>query len=307
MIRNHDDYSIMIQLFIDDELKGQEMEDLIFHLKDCFSCRGELEEEKAFSARVRDARPQVEAPPALRERILSGMSHSTNRMSSNAPKQKRYAVQSYWNSLAVAVMFLIAVGGIFTISYYRQRARANSFIDAAVAEHRRADNDRPLDVRSSSPDVVTAWFAQRVSFPFRMPNAGIAADDRGKYTLAGGRLVKFGGGPAALLEFRMPNSRISLLVASDKLATAVGGKVTHSDGLSFHTKDLGDLHVATWNNKGLTYALISSVPMVNSRSCSTCHKDSSIASAFLRNSRKRFWRGQPLPEMSANQVHHFQY
>jgi len=138
-------------------------------------------------------------------------------------------------------------------------------------------------------------------------NAGIAADDRAKYTLAGGRLVKFGGEPAALVEFRMPNSRISLLVSSDKLASATGGKVTRSDGLSFHAEDVGEFHVATWDNKGLTYALISSIAMASSRSCSSCHRDSPAATAAMKSSHDTFLRAHPLPEISANQVNQFSY
>ena len=103
-------------------------------------------------------------------------------------------------------MFLVAVSSVLFISQLQRESRARSFVDAAVAEHRGSGEGGPLDVHSSSPDVVATWFAQRVSFPFRIPNAGIASDDRAKYTLAGGRLVKFGGEPAALLEFRMPDN-----------------------------------------------------------------------------------------------------
>jgi anti-sigma factor RsiW len=111
-MKNHTDYNVMIQLFIDDELKGQEREDLISHLKDCASCQEELEEAKAFSARVRGARLQVEAPPALR------------------------VVRPHWRSLAAVAMLLIAVAGVLSISYLRREVSAGSFVDAAVAEHR---------------------------------------------------------------------------------------------------------------------------------------------------------------------------
>ncbi|WP_254063716.1 hypothetical protein [Granulicella sp. S190] len=235
------------------------------------------------------------------------MSNPAQQATSYPPIQKRYSVRPYWRPLAAAAMVLVTVAGVLSISYLRREARAESFVDAAVAEHRGAGDGRPLDVQSDSPDVVATWFAQRVSFPFRIPNAGVAADDRANYTLAGGRLVKFGGEPAALLEFRMPNNRISLLVSSDKLAAAAGGKVTRSAGLNFHAKDLGELHVATWDNKGLTYALISSVAMGGNNSCPTCHRERAAAAATLKRPHERFWHAQPLPEISANQVNHFSY
>jgi hypothetical protein len=104
-MKNHTDYNVVIQLFIDDELKGQEREDLVSHLKDCASCQEELEEAKAFSARVRGARLQVEAPPALR------------------------VVRPHWRSLAAAAMLLIAAAGVLSISYLRREVRAESFVD----------------------------------------------------------------------------------------------------------------------------------------------------------------------------------
>src|SRR5258708_6415440 len=304
-MNNHDDYSVMIQLMIDDELTGQEREDLISHLKDCTSCQEELEEAKTFSARVRGARPQVEAPAAPREKILSHMSDPTSQSTSDPLVQKRSALRAYWRPLAAAAMFLVAIGVVLSLSYLRRESRAMSFVEAAIAEHRISGNGRPLEVQSSLPDVVAAWFAQRVSFPFRMPNAGIAADDRAKYTLAGGRLVKFGGEPAALLEFRMANNRISLLVSSDKLAAATGGKVTRSAGLSSHAGPWGNFHVATWKNKAFIYALIPPVARGTALPCFPCHRDSPASTATLKRSQERFWHTQPLPEISANQANHF--
>jgi anti-sigma factor RsiW len=301
LMNNHDDYRVMIQLMIDDELTGQEREDLIFHLNECARCREEFEEAKAFSARVRRARPQVKAPAALRERILSQMNDRTNQPASAPLAQKKSTVQAYWRPLGAAAIFLVAIGIVLSVSHRRRESRAMSFVEAAIAEHRVSGNGASLEMESSSSEVVAAWFMQRVSFPFRMPDAGIAADDRAKYTLAGGRLVKFGGEPAALVEFRLPDDRISLLVTSDKLASATGGKVVRSDGLSFHAEDRGEFHVTTWENKGLTYALISSMTMASSRSCSSCHRDSPAPAAAMKSSHDAFLRLQPLPVVSANQ------
>jgi anti-sigma factor RsiW len=306
-MRNHDDYNLMIQLFIDDELTGEEREGFVYHLKNCPSCQEELDKAKAFSVKVREARPRIEAPAALRERILSQMNNSVDRAITYPLVQKESMVRPYWKPLSAAAMFCIAVSGVLTFFYFQREFRARSFVNVAVVEHRAFGSARPLEVQSSSPEVVTAWFSKRVSFPFRIPNAGIAADDRANYTLTGGRLVKFAGESAALLEFKMPNNRISLLISSNKLSTAAGGKITYANGLRFHARDLGDLHVATWDNKGLTYALISSVAMSGSRSCSTCHRDSPKATAALKSPHISFLHAQLMPEISANQLDPFPY
>jgi anti-sigma factor RsiW len=301
MMENHDDYNVMIQLMIDDELTGQEREDLISHLNICASCQKKLKEEQAFSERVRSARPQMAAPAALRQKILRNINSSSSRWTPDSVVQERSLVRAYWGQLAAAAMFLIAIGAVLSISYLRRESRAMRFVEAAVAEHRISGNGRSLDVESTSPEVVAAWFAPRVSFPFRMANEGIAADDRAKYTLVGGRLVAFGGQPAALVEFRFQNHRVTLLVSSEKLATAMGGTVTRSAGLRLHARDMGGLHIATWVNKGLTYALISPVAMGNSSSCSSCHRESPNATT-MNSSSDTFLHTQPLSEISANRV-----
>jgi hypothetical protein len=103
-------------------LKGQERE--------------ELEEARAFSARVRGARPQVEVPPALREKILSYMGDPSNRVISDSAVQRKFAVRPYWLLLAAAAMFLVAVSSVLFISQLQRESRARNFVDAAVAEHR---------------------------------------------------------------------------------------------------------------------------------------------------------------------------
>ena len=135
--------------------------------------------------------------------------------------------------------------------------------------------------------------------PFRLANDGIAADDRAQYTLIGGRLVTFGGEPAALVEFRTPSNRVSMLISSDKLATATGGTVTRSTGLKLHASNMGGLHVATWVNRGLTSALISPVAMGTSSSCSSCHRDAPAVTT-TKSSHDTFLHTQHLPEINGN-------
>ena len=280
---------------MDNELSDREREDLLEHLEGCVDCQQALKDTEAVSIRVRQARPRIVASAALRQRVLKELNTPANNIISIAgaatarTAMTRLSSLLHWKPLAVAAAILaIAVGASLSIPVLQRAYRAKRFIDAAVADYRSSADDSSLDVRSSSPDVVAAWFAQRVSFPFRIPNEGIASDDRAQYTLAGGRLVDFGGERAALLVFRLPHDRISLLVSSDRLAKATGGQIVRSGELSFHAKELGDLHVATWDNKGLTYALVSKVIMGNGQSCSTCHR-ASVAAPRLPESASLHW------------------
>ncbi|WP_213804150.1 hypothetical protein [Granulicella sp. dw_53] len=73
MPKSHHNYNIMIQLLIDKELTSKERDDLNTHLKDCAICQQQLEDVKAFTAAVRRAKPRIETPPDLRERVLTYM------------------------------------------------------------------------------------------------------------------------------------------------------------------------------------------------------------------------------------------
>jgi anti-sigma factor RsiW len=240
-----------------------------------------MEEAETFSRRLKQARPFAVAPVALRERIasLAGAQaevepempvHESKVLVMNSRKKTiRY-------SLALAAMLFLLVGGLLLVPRLRVESNADSFVATAVDSHRAlSDAALQLDVQSESPSVVSAWFSQRVSFPFRMPNAGIAADDMAKYKLCGGRLVMFGGERAAVLVFRLSQQLVTVLIVPDRHARAVGGNVTYSGGIKFHALDRDQMHVVTWENKNLTYALTSNITERTSRACSTCHEGAS--------------------------------
>ncbi|RZU42250.1 zf-HC2 domain-containing protein [Edaphobacter modestus] len=295
------DYSSQIQLYLDDELNGSDAESLLAHLDHCESCRREMEGAEAFSRRLRQARPFAGAPVALHERIATlvatrdalkpeALIHETKIM---VMRPRKKTIQY---ALAVAAMLFLVASGFFFTPRLRVESNANSFISTAIDSHRAlSDAALQLDVQSESPSVVSAWFSQRVSFPFRMPNAGIAANDLAKYKLRGGRLVTFGGERAAVLVFRLSQDLVTVLIAPDRQARAIGGHITYSDGIKFHAMDRDRMHVVTWENQSLTYALTSNLKGSAARACSTCHEG---ASSKVDTSQFTQWmrKARPLPE-----------
>jgi hypothetical protein len=72
-------------------------------------------------------------------------------------------------------------------------------------------------LRSNSPEIVTAWFAGKVPFDFRLPAAQSAPEKNLAYRLTGAAQVNFKGSPAALVTYERQNDKISLLVDSRSL------------------------------------------------------------------------------------------
>jgi anti-sigma factor RsiW len=277
-------FDMTIQLLFDGELVGNELDQAREHLQTCSDCKQRFEEEERLSQIVRQARSPLVAPASLRDRVLQITTEASfpkpqiadrHRPSTALMPDHRRASSTVWareHLSLIAAMLLITLAAIL-FPHQRNRVNANKFIDTAIlADHSLSNHMMPLDVQSNSPKEITAWFSDKVPFQFRLPNAGIAGDDTAKYKLVGGRLVSFRGEHAALIAFRMSDEHISLLIASDRLAKAVGGTVSESNGLVFHSKQMKNHNVVTWDNRGLTYALIFSAAPSGRRACSACHQ-----------------------------------
>jgi hypothetical protein len=88
------------------------------------------------------------------------------------------------------------------------------------------------------------------------------------------------GSPAALVTYATQNDKISLLIDSSKSAVVAGGDEVRFDKLTFHYYNNLGFRVITWNNHGLSYALVSSVSGPARTSCLVCHQNMADSSNF---------------------------
>jgi mycothiol system anti-sigma-R factor len=280
-----DDYSATIQLYLDQELSGEDLEDFRAHLEDCEACRTELEAEEKLSALLRRSRPLYSAPDALRARVMqaaeslpsattSAPVHPSKPIAtaSAKPLQSARGRGPIWLAFVAAIVLVTA--GLLLLPGILRQFRAQSYIETAVAAHRSFLNGSlPLEIQSGSPSAVTAWFAGKVPFNFRLPSSAEQSGHEQVYQLTGGRLVNYRGGYAALVAYRMQHQQISLLVSSSGSAAVAGGEQVPSGGIMFHYSKQADFNVITWSNHGLTYALVSSLPGSGRQSCLVCHQN----------------------------------
>jgi anti-sigma factor (TIGR02949 family) len=274
------------QLLLDRELVGEELYQARAHLKACSKCMQLFENEERLSQLIRQAHDPQKAPSSLRNRIVQMAAETSPIKQGNEtprsipillPDVQRTSHGLVRNRFVLMAAILLVTVSAILFPYLKSRSHANSFIDAAIrADHGLSGHVMPLDVQSNSPKVVAAWFSGKVPFQFRLPNSGIAAEDTAKYTLLGGRLVDFRGEHAALIAFQMSGENISLLIASDRQAKAIGGRLSESGGLIFHTRQMENHRVVTWDNQGLTYALIFSASTSARAACTSCHADTAV-------------------------------
>ena len=166
--------------------------------------------------------------------------------------------------VAVSLCLIVAPSAV-------QRVHAANYVETAVAAHRSyLEGGLPSEIQSDSPTLVSAWFADKVLFDFRLP------DDRGGsplYRLTGARLVSYRGHNAALVIYETQREKISLLVASNEYAAIAGGDEVRSGNLVFHYFSREKFKVITWDNHGLSYALVSSLSASARESCLVCHQN----------------------------------
>jgi mycothiol system anti-sigma-R factor len=288
-MKSCDEYAANIQLYLDKELSGQELEEFRAHLTTCVSCQEELAAEEELSSLLYRSRPLYSASDALRDRVHQatiGITPSGNGAPGNLRNNilgmmRQPADYSGRRWQALAAMVLVICLGLAFVPGIVQRVRASSYVDMAIATHRSfVDGSLPLEVQSDSPTAVAAWFTGKVPFKFRLPSSGEATGQDGSYKLIGGRLVSYQSGYAALVSYRMQQQIISLLITSDKFAGAAGGEVVRSGGITFHHNRRASLNIITWSNHGLTYALVSSLPGSGKQSCLVCHENMADSRQF---------------------------
>ncbi len=266
------DYDSTIQLYLDGEMSGADLEVFEAHLKDCGACLTQLEALEGLSRLLHRSRPLYSAPDALRDRILRITEPSPSSAAYPPPRLQRRILKLLARPLQSAgsgvPRWPVLVAAILLVA-------------AAVAAHRNSLNGSlPLEIKSESPSVVTAWFAGKVPFNFRLPSVADEPGHEQVCRLTGGRLVNYKNGHAALVSYQMQQQTVSLLVASSKSAVASGGEEVPSGGIVFHYSKQAGFAVITWSTHGLTYALVSSLPGSGRQSCLVCHQNMADGNHF---------------------------
>jgi hypothetical protein len=281
-----DEYAIKTLRYLDNDLGGQDLEDFLSHLESCASCREHLEAEEELSATLHRSRPLYSAPAALRSQVSAAVMQVSPSAFGDQPQWHRFDaragfVQRFpgWRVLAPAAVAL-AMCLSFVPNIVRN-VRAANYVEAAVEEHRSYLGGRlPLGLQSDAPELVTAWFAHKLPFDFRLPAADATPEGKPEYWLTGAALVSYKGNAAALVTYQTQNEKISLLAVSSASTVVTGGDKVRFGSVIFHYHKSSGFRVITWTNHGLSYALVSSVSGSARASCLVCHQNLADRSNF---------------------------
>lgn len=268
-----DDIRTRLNLYLDNELQGEERAQFESHLLDCESCKALAMAERRFLNSVREAQPLYIASPELQSRIQSVLSIPStappNSFHQRFPRRVRLVA-----ALVAATLLLLLLPVLVWRALDnepRSHGVSNFALMAADTHLRHMRGQLPLEMTSTEPQEVSHWFDNKVSFSVKIPNYQESAGQK-LYILEGARLVAYKNDYAAYVAYEMKDRPISLVITSESVAEISGGEEIQAKGLIFHYNAIQGLKVLTWSDRGLTYALVSDLEERGQQSCIVCHQ-----------------------------------
>jgi anti-sigma factor RsiW len=238
---NCDHVRPLLDALCDGELDLVRQLELEAHVRTCPGCALRATQAAARRGTLRASLPRFAAPPEFRGELRSLL----RAADSPAPRTSRpFPVRRVlWNWGGVAALLAVALA--LGYSWGATRTRANALLDEAVSDHVRSlQGAHLMDVVSTDQHTVKPWFIGRVDFS--PPVVDLAAEG---FPLAGGRLDRLGGRPAAALVFRRRLHSINLFVWP-----AAGGAVPA------HAASQFGYNASGWSKGGLDFLAVSEIP-----------------------------------------------
>ena len=244
------------QAFIDGEVEGEAAAAAERHIAACPECQAFCADVGSLSDAVRRSAPRYSAPARLRRRVRAALDAEEERR----PGWRFYAQNpgrgSFWRG-ALSGAGLTAVAASLAIVAV-QPPSAASLADQVTDAHTGAlMSGRVIEVASSDHHTVKPWFAGRIAIS---PPVQDFAEQG--FRLAGGRLDKVGGAPAAVLVYEHGRHKVDLFVWADRGSDLPGVTVRH--GYRAMYWKAGDLDLAAVSDMG-TPELAKFVQLVRSQ------------------------------------------
>jgi anti-sigma factor RsiW len=276
------DLNVDLLRYLENDLSEQEVKYLRAHLDTCVYCQDRMQRERALSRFLNESRPLYSAPSELRSQISAAIEEYAARGQSRSDSWWRASrLILSWTMLVPAALAIALC--LMAVPNIVQNVRAASYVETALTNHNRyLHGELSPGIRTKSPEAVTAWFADKLPFQFRLPSSEAALQANPTYELAGASLVQYRGIPAAMVHYEAPSGMISLLVESSKAAVVAGGDESHYGALMFHYRNEGRFKVITWSAHNLSYALVSSIASSAQESCMVCHQSMADHGQFRR-------------------------
>jgi anti-sigma factor RsiW len=227
-------WKVKLDAYLDGELEAEEARAFDAHVRDCPSCAADalarIQMKRAIHAAGKRFAPSAEFRRRMQHRIEA--------------KPRRSIAGFAWLA-ATAVVAILAMVGLTTTYFGRQRARAEQVYSEVADLHvATLASSSPVDVLSSDRHTVKPWFQGRIPFAFDLPEL-----QNSEFSLLGGRMTYLDQSPGAHLIYELRKHHISVFIFPE---ATLGNKLRQN---SSTTRELS-FSMETWTQGGLRYFVI---------------------------------------------------
>lgn len=203
------------------------------HLKECPECRRFFEQEKAFSALLRQKLTKEPVPSELRERLLRHVS-----------ERKTYS-RIIYKLISIAVVLMLFAAGYI----YKLHSDTESFVMDIINDHINFLPYSGIQISSSDFLTIQKWFNGKVDFSVVLPEL--------KAEIKGARLCFLKGKRLGLVFYEHRGSQISLFITTGLNPERLWAKEVMIHGKRMKIIEKNGFNLLLWQEKGITYALVS--------------------------------------------------
>ena len=258
--------------YLDQELDVKENLAVEEHVMQCEECSAFLKDRQRFLVALQCAPIQEDVPFGLETRIKARLDDL----------EKESGLKSWgWRWLAPTVTVLSVCIVTFFL-FFKEGEELPYFVRYSVESHKQQiSGTLPLEIVSSDPFEVGAWFRERIE---KMPYLPRFTDKN--LQLVGGRLVNYDNTLLASIRYLYKGKDITLLIAPQNKKTSVA----HSNNVTIGHQKINiashnGLNALSWSNNNKNFALVSDLDREGRQSCVVCHASGSglpDLSAFYR-------------------------
>jgi anti-sigma factor RsiW len=240
-----------LDIYLDDEVPGEEMRSFGTHLRNCPSCSRDaltrVQMKRAIQVAGKRYGPSAEFRKRMQQRL--------------ATKQQR-SFRLGWTLAAAAAVILVA--GMLTSAYLGTRSgRDQVFSEVADLHVATLAGSSPVDVISTDRHTVKPWFQGKIPFAFNLPEL-----QNSEFSLLGGRMTYLDQMPGAHLIYDVRKHHISVFVFQERSLPA------GLDDNSLSPKKV-PFNLETWSQGGLRYFVIGDASAADIDSLSKLFKGAS--------------------------------
>lgn len=248
---NCQDLEIYLSALLDGELEASKRLLVRNHLESCRACHQEYHLLKITKALIKQNIPPEEAPAYLRNKVVQMIGEEGTKKT----RQWQWPWISAWllqpRTLIPAVAGLILVIS-FVVYLNFFRSTPTHLVAGLVTAHGNYESTRvPIEMITSNPRQLSAWFRGKVDFSFEVPQL-----EQVNLSLIGGDVLGIPGLKGVHILYHSPSGhKTSLFIFKDQEQRLYFKRVQEK-GYEFHIGNYRDYAVLFWKKREMIYSLV---------------------------------------------------